>query len=70
MREARRQRRERQGTARIQASEAERSGTMVIEAKGVGFGYGERPVIRDFTTTIIRGDKIGIIGPNARARRP
>ena len=42
MREARAQRRERQGTARMQVQEAERSGTLVIEAKGVGFGY-ERP---------------------------
>ena len=57
-------RRERQGTARIQAQEAERSGTLVIEAKGVSFGYGDRPVIRDLTTTIMRGDKVGIIGPN------
>ena len=65
MREARRQRRERQGTARIQAQEAERSGTLVIEAKGVSFGYDDRLVIRNLTTTILRGDKVGIIGPNA-----
>ena len=37
-------RRERQGTARMQVQEAERSGTLVIEAKGVGFGYGDRAV--------------------------
>ena len=60
--------RERQGTARIQAQEAERSGTLVIEAKGVSFGYGERPVIQDLTTTIMRGDKVGIIGPNASGK--
>ena len=41
MREAHRKRRERQGTARMQVQEAERSGNLVIEAKGVGFGYGE-----------------------------
>ena len=68
MREARRQRRERQGTARMQAQEAERSGTLVIEAKGVSFGYGDRPVIRDLTTTILRGDKVGIIGPNGSGK--
>ena len=45
MREERRRRRERQGVARIQAQEAERSGTLVIEAKNVSFGYGDRRVV-------------------------
>ena len=68
MREARRKRRERQGTAWMQVQEAERSGTLVIEAKGVGFGYDGPPVIRDLTTTIMRGDKVGIIGPNGSGK--
>ena len=68
MREARSRRRERLGTARMQVQEAERSGTMVIEAKGVGFGYDGREVIRDLTTTIARGDKVGIIGPNGSGK--
>jgi ABC transport system ATP-binding/permease protein len=68
MREQRARRRERLGTARITTQEAERSGTMVIEAKGVSFGYGGEPVIKDTTTTIVRGDKVGIIGPNAAGK--
>ena len=52
----------------MQVQEAERSGSLVIEAKGVGFGYGDRPVIRDLTTTIMRGDKVGIIGPNGSGK--
>jgi ATP-binding cassette subfamily F protein uup len=68
MREARQRRRDRQGTARISVQEADRTGTLVIEAKGVGFGYGDRPVIRDLTTTIARGDKVGIIGPNGSGK--
>src|SRR5205823_1225445 len=68
MREARQQRRERQGTARLQVQESERSGTLVIEAKGVEFGFGGRTVIRDLTTTIMRGDKVGIIGPNGSGK--
>ncbi len=40
----------------------------MIEAKGVSFGYGGNPVIRDLTTTIVRGDKVGIIGPNAAGK--
>ncbi len=68
MRESRRQRRERQGTARMQVQEAERSGTMVVEAKGVSFAYDDRPIITDLTTTISRGDKVGIIGPNGAGK--
>ena len=68
MRDERRKRRDRQGTARIPAHEAERSGSLVIEAKGVNFGYGAGPVIDDLTTTIVRGDKVGIIGPNASGK--
>src|SRR6185503_19629963 len=68
MREARARRRERTGTARMQVQEAERSGSLVIEAKGVGFAYGEKPVVSGLTTTIMRGDKVGIIGPNGSGK--
>lgn len=68
MREERRQRRERLGTARIQLQEAERSGRLVVEAEGISFGYDHRLVIRDLTTTIMRGDRVGIIGPNGSGK--
>jgi ATP-binding cassette subfamily F protein uup len=68
MREDRAKRRERTGTARMQVQESERSGTMVVEAKAAGFGYGDRTVIRDLTTTLMRGDKVGIIGPNGSGK--
>ncbi len=64
LREERRERREQQGTARLRVSETERSGKLVVEAEGVTYGWGDRPVIRDFSTLILRGDKIGVIGPN------
>ena len=68
MREAHQKRRDRQGTATIQLQEAERSGTLVIEAKGASFAYDGRPVIQGLTTTIMRGDKVGIIGPNGSGK--
>ena len=46
------------------------SGKMVCEVTGATFAYGDRPVIKDFSTIIMRGDRIGIIGPTAPARRP
>ena len=57
-------RRSRQGTARIALNSAERSGKLVCEAVGVSYAWDGRPIIRDFSTTILRGDRIGIIGPN------
>ncbi|MBN1141866.1 MAG: ATP-binding cassette domain-containing protein [Deltaproteobacteria bacterium] len=64
MREERRARRERLGPARFRLEEAAKSGRLVAELEGVGFGYGNRALIRDFSATVTRGDRIGIIGPN------
>jgi ATP-binding cassette subfamily F protein uup len=61
-------RRERIGTVRLQAQEAERSGRLVAEARGVGFSRGERVIVRDLTTTITRGDRVGLIGPNGSGK--
>jgi len=68
MREERRQRRERVGAARMQLQEAERSGRLVAEAENVSFAYNGTPVIRDFSTIILRGDRVGIIGPNGSGK--
>ncbi|QTA87172.1 ATP-binding cassette domain-containing protein [Desulfonema magnum] len=68
MREIRRARTERTGNVRMQAQEAERSGKLVIEAKHVSYDYEEQPIIRDFSTTVMRGDKVGFIGPNGSGK--
>jgi ATP-binding cassette subfamily F protein uup len=68
MREERRQRRERVGTARIQLQESDRSGKLVVEAEGVKFSYNGRPVIANLSTTVMRGDRVGIIGPNGSGK--
>ncbi|WP_028322019.1 ATP-binding cassette domain-containing protein [Desulfatiglans anilini] len=52
------------GSVHLAEHELERSGKRVIEVRGVSFGYGGAPVVRDVSTTILRGDKVGIIGPN------
>ncbi len=57
-------RREEVATVRAQLVEAERSGRMVLRCRNVTYGYGETPIVRDLTTTILRGDRIGIMGPN------
>jgi ATP-binding cassette subfamily F protein uup len=68
MREERRERRERVGTVRMQSQRAVPSGRLVAEARGVEVGFGDRSVIRDFSTTILRGDRVGVIGPNGSGK--
>ncbi len=64
MRRERAERRETLGTSQLKLSAGQRSGNLVIEAKNLEFAYEEEPLIHDFSTTIMRGDKVGIIGPN------
>jgi len=68
MRTVRKERRTLSGTVRMQAQEAERSGTKVIKVEGLEYGYDNTPVIKGFSTTIMRGDKVGIIGPNGAGK--
>ena len=68
MREEHRKRRQHQGVSRLQVQEAERSGDLVLEIRDLEFGYAEESLVRDFSTIIGRGDKIGIIGPNGAGK--
>lgn len=64
MRQERAERRGRTGQVSMLLQQAEKSGRLVVEAENVRFDYGGQPIVRDFSTTILRGDKVGIIGPN------
>lgn len=64
MRNERLQRRERSGTVNMQITEQERSGKIVIEVNDISYKYDSLPIVNHLSTTIMRGDRIGIIGPN------
>lgn len=68
LRRIRSERREKPGAVKMQVQEAERSGKLVIEAEGVGFGYDGSEIVSALSTTIIKGDKVGIIGPNGSGK--
>ena len=61
-------RRERTSTVKLQVQDAERSGRLVSEARGVSFSRGERAIVREFSATITRGDRVGLIGPNGSGK--
>jgi ABC transport system ATP-binding/permease protein len=68
LRRQRREHRKAAGKATIAAAQADASGALVIEAKGIGKAFGERPIVTDFSTRIMRGDRIGIVGPNGTGK--
>jgi len=68
MRRERAQRREVSGTAKMTLATTQASGKKVIEAKHVDYAWDARTILRDFSTTILRGDKVGILGPNGSGK--
>jgi len=64
LRKERAERRERAGKVNMSIQRAERSGSKVITVEGVTFGYDDELLVGGLSTTIMRGDKIGLMGPN------
>jgi ATP-binding cassette subfamily F protein uup len=64
LRAERERRRERTGTVNLSIQEASRTGRLVVRAQDITFGYAGKPLIRRCSTDVLRGDKIGVIGPN------
>ncbi len=68
MRQDRAQRRDGPAAAKMTVQEAERSGQRVVQAVDVSFAYDGRPIVRDFSLQIGRGDRVGLIGPNGAGK--
>ena len=68
LREQRRDYRGATGNANLAASEADKSGKLIIEAKNIGRTYGDRKIVDDFSIRVQRGDRIGIVGPNGAGK--
>jgi ATP-binding cassette subfamily F protein uup len=68
LRDQRRTARAAQGNVRLEASEAQVSGKLVIEAIDVSKAYGDNPIVKNLSLRVARGDRIGIVGPNGAGK--
>jgi ATP-binding cassette subfamily F protein uup len=68
LRVERRARRERTGNVKLEMQEAERSGKLVVEVRNASIALGGRTIVKALSTTIMRGDRVGVIGPNGSGK--
>jgi ATP-binding cassette subfamily F protein uup len=68
LRRERAERRSVAGSANVRIQQADKSGKIVLEADNISFTWDDNPVLHGFSTTIMRGDKVGIIGPNGAGK--
>jgi ATP-binding cassette subfamily F protein uup len=68
LREARKARVKPVGQVRMEAAEAAPSGALVMAAEDITKAWGERVVVRNFSTRILKGDRVGVVGPNGAGK--
>jgi ATP-binding cassette subfamily F protein uup len=68
LRKRRKEQRAAVGKVRLEAARAELSGRLVMVAEGVSKSFGDRTIVRDFSTRILRGDRVGIVGANGAGK--
>lgn len=68
LREIRANRREATGQVKMQIQTGEKSGRLVAKAKNISFAYKDRAIVQDFSTMIMRGDRVGVVGPNGAGK--
>lgn len=68
LRVERSERRSAVGNVNLKITEGKRSGQLIAEVQDVSFSYGDKEIVRDFSTTIMRGDKVGLMGPNGAGK--
>ncbi|MEK9714003.1 MAG: ATP-binding cassette domain-containing protein, partial [Thalassolituus sp.] len=68
MRRDHKARRDRVGTANISMTGTESSGKQVFEVNNISYAWGDVPQVKDFSTLVMRGDRIGLVGPNGAGK--
>jgi ATP-binding cassette subfamily F protein uup len=68
LRRKHRERRGAQGPVQLAAAQADLSGRLIAVAEGVSKSYGGRSIVRNFSTRVLRGDRVGIVGPNGAGK--
>jgi ATP-binding cassette subfamily F protein uup len=68
LRQERREQKRLTGNVKLTASEGATSGALVVEAQDISKSFGKRPIVAEFSTRIIRGDRVGVVGPNGAGK--
>lgn len=68
LRQEKKEARRLQGNVRLAAAEGQTSGRLVIEADGLSKAFDGAPIVKDFSTRILRGDRVGLVGPNGAGK--
>ena len=68
LRQERREQRKVTGAVTIAVSEGRTSGALVAEAENISKSFGARAIVKDFSTRVLRGDRVGIVGPNGAGK--